>query len=82
MNEIKQMEITRQELERLGISFRIRQGAKQMLKMLNEWGYIPKKPRVEVGKKTNEKQHKEFVLNAIYTQCLSDVVFFRKIPFG
>lgn len=82
MNEFKQMEITRQELERLGISFRIRQSAKQMLKMLNECGYIPPKPKVEISKKTNEKQHKEFCLNAIYTQCLADVSFLESFLLG
>lgn len=76
------MEITRQEMERLGISFRIRQGAKQMLKMLNKDGYIPKRPRVEVDKKITEKQYKDFYLNAIYNQALEDTAFLESYLLG
>lgn len=82
MRDFAKMEITRQEMERLGIAFRIRQGAKQILKMLNEYGYIPKRPRVEVGKKTSEKQHKDFLLNVIYTQCLNDTAFLESYLLG
>lgn len=82
MNEIKQMEITRQEMERLGIFFRIRQGARMMLMNLDNDGYIPKRPRVEDGKKTTEKQHKEFYLNAIYNQALEDTAFLESYLLG
>lgn len=81
-NEIKQMEITRQEMERLGISFRIRQGARKMLMQLDNDGCIPKKPRVEVGKKITEKQCKEFYLNAIYNQALEDTAFLESYLLG
>lgn len=78
----KELQELQAEMQRIGAYRYIRMGVKMLLQRLDEYQFIPKKPKVSADKRMTEKQNLDMWFRTICDNCLQDTYFMEKFLLG